>query len=229
MRGALAMGRRFWAIGVTVLIAGCSPAEPTIKRQASPPPASASKDDAAAAPETAPVEAKATEPTKKFNSPEVEMAYWEDKTIREIKSRFDKLDKATIQKAFDKLSPEEKANVERIRSWLPHKRITEMSNVDEDVVTITSHPEQFDAVLSLHRLLEYADDSGAYRLLKNLGVTEPKKIVAFRMDFGQITPDVQAVVWGITQKAKNQGVSSLTTSERALFQARRGLFPAFYP
>jgi hypothetical protein len=223
------MVRYFLAIGLAIAVAGCSPSEPAIKRQAPMPPASAANNDASAPAEPAPPESKAAEPDKKFNSPEEEIAYWEEKSISEIKQRFVKYDKAAIQKSFDKLSREEKANVERIRSWLPHKRITEMSNVEEDVMTITNNPEQFDVELSLRRLLEYADDSGAYRLLKNLGVTKPKQIVAFRMDFGQVTPDVQAVVWGITQKAKNQGVASLTTSERALFQARRGLFPAFYP
>jgi hypothetical protein len=221
------MCRRIAWIGLAVMIGGCSRPEPSAAR----PDAAASNSSPAADP-AANVklpDAVAGEQEKKFNSPEEETAYWQEKIGNEVKRRFEKLDKEKIEKFYEKLPAAEKANVDRIRSWLPHKRIMEMSNVDEVVMTITSNPEQFDVDLALKRLLEYADDSGADRILKNLGVTKPKAIVRFRMDFGQVTPDVQAIVWGITQKVKREGFGSLSTSERALVQSRPGLFPTLYP
>jgi hypothetical protein len=157
------------------------------------------------------------------------MAYWEDEYIQAAVRKQESRDKESLERAFEKLSQSDQAAILRIRSWLPHKRITEMGNVEDDLRIISSHPEQFDIALACRRMLEYADDSGARKILKNLGVERPKAIVSFRIDYGQLLPTVQQMVWGITEKLKTTGYASLTESERALFHARPGLFPTFFP
>jgi len=219
------MRRITLCFGLVIITSGCSQNDSGSARSSAP--ASQPVEDAAAKLQLPPV--KAPEPELKFNSPEEEIKYWEEKLISETVRRFEKLDKAAIQKHFDELSPTEKANIERIRTWLPHKRIREMSNIEEDVTTLASHLEQFDVAVAIKRLLEYGDESGSYQLLKNLGVTKPQAIVLFRVEFGQITPEVQAVIWGITEKATKEGMGSLSGSERSLLQTRRALFPTVYP
>jgi hypothetical protein len=219
------MRRFILCAGLVMIACGCSQGDASSARPSTP--ASQPAEDVAAKLQLPP--AKPVEPDLKFNSQEEEIAYWEQKIITESVRRFEKLDKAAVQKRFDDLSPTDKANIERIRTWLPHKRIKEMSNVDEDVTMIASNPDQFDTALAIKRLLEYGDESGSYHLLKNLGVTKPKAIVIFRMEFGQVTPDIQTIIWGVTQKVAKEGMGSLTGSERILLQNRRGLFPTLYP
>jgi hypothetical protein len=219
------MRRFILCVGVVIIANGCSQNDSGSARSSAP--ASQPVEDTAAKLQLPPV--KPLEPELKFNSPEEEIKYWEEKVISATVARHEKLDKAAIQKRFDDLPATEKANIERIRTWLPHKRIREMSNIEEDVTTLASHLEQFEVAVAVKRLLEYGDESGSYRLLKNLGVTKPQAIVLFRIEFGQVTPDIQTVIWGITQKATKEGMGSLSASELSLVQTRRGLFPTLYP
>jgi hypothetical protein len=64
-------------------------------------------------------------------------------------------------------------------------------------------------------------------LLKNLGATNPKAMVRFRLAFGQITPDQQALVWGVTQRVKERGFKNLTHTDEMLLQ-RQALFPTIF-
>jgi hypothetical protein len=203
---------------------GCAKSEPVAVPRAASEPNSSD-------PAIAPIQPKLTdvladEPTIKFETVEAEIAYWQARGIKEVKKRFEKLTEAEVQKIFDELSPHEQANIRRIRTWLPHKRISEMGNVAEDVQTLTSFPTQFDPELALNRLLELADDSGAPLLIKKLGIKSPRAIVEFRMEFGQISPDTQTLIWGINQKIRTEGIESLAPSELAIVRARPGLFPS---
>lgn len=203
---------------------GCSKSDPSIARTT----ASAQIGN----PSTeAPIQPKLTaesfgEVPAKFESVEAELDYWQRRVIDDVKKRFASLTEADIQKEFDNLEPHIKASVQRIKTWLPHKRISEMGNAGNDVIILTSFPKQFDAEIALRRLLEFGDDSGAPELIRKLGVKAPRAIVGFRMDFGQIGPDTQALVWGINQKLRSGGSTKLSPSEFALVQSRPALFPA---
>jgi hypothetical protein len=113
--------------------------------------------------------------------------------------------------------------------WLPHKRVAEMNNVNDDIRVLSTYLDHFDVAVACRRMLEYADDTGAEQILKNLGVDQPKRMVAFRIDYGQLLSDVQGVVWGITQKVKSEGFDGLTDTERLLMRKRPGLFPTIFP
>lgn len=206
-------------LAAVAAIAGCSGSEPVAARRVE-------STEAA----EVPIQPKLTESieddsTLKFESVEAEMAYWQSRAITEVKKRFEKLTPAEIQKIFSELKPEEQASVQRVQSWLPHKRIMEMGNPAQDVAIITGFPTQFDVDLAMQRMLEYADDSGAAVLMKNMGVTKPKAMVWFRMEFGQISPEAQSMIWGIHQKLKEGGLAKLSPSELGLLQTRPGLFP----
>jgi hypothetical protein len=168
-----------------------------------------------------------TEPEKTFSSLEEGIAYWERQVVEENRQLYSKKTKAEIKKRFDSLQDSEKASVERIRAWLPSKRITEMGNVDEDVTTLANNADQFEPALAIQRMLEYADESGAQQLLKNLGVTNPRAMVRFRLAYGQITPEMQALVWGVTQRVKQNGFQNLTHTDQMLLK-RQGLFPTIF-
>jgi hypothetical protein len=203
---------------------GCSKSEPVAVPRAASEPNSSD-------PAHAPIQPKLTdvlgeEPKIKFETVEAETAYWQARAIEEVKKRFEKLTEAEAKKVFDELKPHEQANIQRIRTWLPHKRISEMGNAGEDVQTLTNFPTQFDTELALKRLLEFADDSGAPVLIEKLGIKSPKAIVWFRMEYGQISPETQSLVWGINQKIRTEGIASLAPSELAIVRARPGLFPS---
>ena len=213
--------RRTWWLGLVLAAGGCSQGEPVAEKS---PPRAESSD-----PPLQPVlpSVISTEPEKTFNSLEEGIAYWEQQLIEDNQRLREKKTKEEIKKRFDSLPANEKASIERVRTWLPNKRITEMDNVDEDVPTLANNADQFEPALAIKRMLEYADESGAPRLLKNLGVTNPKAMVRFRLAYGQITPDQQALVWGVTQRVKTQGFKNLTHTDQMLLQ-HQGLFPTIF-
>jgi hypothetical protein len=213
--------REWWWLGLILAACGCSQGEPVAPK---PPPKAESTD-----PPLKPVlpSVISTEPDKTFNSLEEGIAYWEQQLIEDNQRLREKKTKEEIKKRFDALPANEKASIERIRAWLPNKRIMEMGNVDEDVPILANNADQFEPVLAIKRMLEYADESGAPRLLKNLGVTNPKAMVRFRLAFGQITPDQQALVWGVTQRVKERGFKNLTHTDQMLLQ-RQALFPTIF-
>ena len=213
--------RRTWWLGMALVAGGCSHGEPVPPKS---PPRAESTD-----PPLQPVlpSVISTEPEKTFSSLEEGIAYWEQQVIDENRRLYENKTKAEIKKRFDSLPDNEKANIERIRAWLPNKRITEMGNIDEDVTTIATNADQFEPALSIKRMLEYADESGAPQLLKNLGVTNPRATVRFRLAYGQITPEMQALVWGVTQRVKKNGFQNLTYTDQMLLK-RQGLFPTIF-
>ena len=81
-----------------------------------------------------------------------------------------------------------------------------MGNVDEDVTTLAKNADQFEPALAIKRMLEYADESGARRLLKNLGVTNPQAMVRFRLAYGQITPEMQGASLGRNAESQRERV-----------------------
>jgi hypothetical protein len=213
--------RRMWCFGLLLAAGGCSQGEPVAQK---PPPRTESTD-----PALKPVlpSVLITEPDKTFSTLEEGIAYWEQQLIEDNQRQREKKTKEEIQKRFDRLPANEKANIERIRAWLPNKRITEMGNVDEDIPTLATNADQFEPALAIKRMLEYADESGAQRLLKNLGVTNPKAMVRFRLAFGQITPDQQTLVWGVTQRVKEKGFKNLSHTDEMLLQ-KQALFPTIF-
>jgi hypothetical protein len=220
---------RWLALALAVATAGCARSVSSSAASTDSLPPLTAEEEAAIEARVASRSKFAPPETKKFASREEETAHWENEYIQAGVRAQETADKAALQLAFDKLSASDQASILRIRTWLPHKRIAEMDNVEDDVRVLADFPEHFDMALARRRMLEYADDSGALQILKNLGVDRPKSMVAFRIEFGQLLPKVQGAIWGITQKYNNGQFDELSDAERSLMRKRPGLFPTIYP